>query len=82
MTHDYLTEIKARLGSIAPSKMNEFPRSVQRLLEEDMPRLIRVVEAVEKVFFYEIPRRETSRVIDEVAHLNAATREALSSKHP
>lgn len=42
-----LNGIKARLGSIAPSKMNELPKSVQRLLEDDMPRLIAIAEAAD-----------------------------------
>lgn len=40
-----LDDIKARLGSISPARMNEMPKSVQRLLEVDMPRLIEVAEA-------------------------------------
>jgi hypothetical protein len=39
-----LLKIKARLGSISPGKMNSFPISVQKLLEEDVPRLISLTE--------------------------------------
>jgi hypothetical protein len=39
-----LDKIKARLHSIAPSRMATLPKSVQRLLEEDMSRLIQVIE--------------------------------------
>lgn len=39
-----LDQIKARLGSIAPSRMATLPKSVQRLLEVDMPKLIEIVE--------------------------------------
>lgn len=37
-----LDKIKARLHSIAPSRMATLPKSVQVLLEQDMPALIRV----------------------------------------
>lgn len=37
-----LDAIKARLGSIPPAKLNGLSKSVQRLLEEDMPKLIEV----------------------------------------
>ncbi len=40
-----LDAIRARLGSVPPAKLNGLPRSVQRLLEEDLPKLIRVAEA-------------------------------------
>ncbi len=37
-----LDAIKARLGSVAPLTRRCFPRSVQRLLDEDMPKLIEI----------------------------------------
>ncbi len=39
--------IAARLSSIAPTRLATFPLSVQRLLQEDMPRLIELARAVE-----------------------------------
>lgn len=40
------TAMAARLGSIAPSKMNALPISVQKILEEDMVFCLAVVKAV------------------------------------
>lgn len=36
---------KERVGSVAPARMNEFPKKVQILLEDDFPQLVRVVAA-------------------------------------
>lgn len=45
-----ITAIKARLGSIAPSKMNTFPGGVQHLLLKDVPFLLEYVGILEDAF--------------------------------
>lgn len=77
---DYLNEIKARLGSVATSKMKQLPLSVQKLLKEDLPRLLRAVEGIDKVLYKEIPKKETSKIIEEVTHLNALAEKKLGEQ--
>lgn len=42
-----LNAIKARLHSLAPAKLNALPKSVLRLIEEDLPMLLAKVERYE-----------------------------------
>lgn len=39
-----LSKIKARLGSVSPQKIDLMPLAVQKILTEDMPKLIRIAE--------------------------------------
>lgn len=49
-----LDKIKARHGSLSPSRLNEMPISAQRLLESDMPRLIQCAEALEDILSHQL----------------------------
>lgn len=42
---DVIAETKHALALISPAKLNECPRSVQRLIDELVPRLLDLVEA-------------------------------------
>jgi len=40
------TAMAARLGSIPPSKLNALPVAIQKILDEDMPVLLKVLREV------------------------------------
>ncbi len=44
-----LNAIRSRLGSIAPSRMHMLPGSVQRLLTQDLPHLLNLLEEANAV---------------------------------
>lgn len=48
-----LDALKARLGSISPSAMNTLPGSVRRIIEDDVPKLIALAEAIQIGHEYE-----------------------------
>jgi hypothetical protein len=44
----FINKTKARLGSVPKSKIETMPKSVQKLLNEDMPSLIDLVDILLK----------------------------------
>lgn len=66
-----LDKIKARLGSLSPARLNEMPRSAQMLLEDAMPKLIRVAEAA-RSFLSEDEIRELMPCFTQGLSLNDA----------
>lgn len=48
-----LEAIKARLGSISPRKMATYSGAARTLLEEDLPKLIKVVEEAEALLTHQ-----------------------------